>query len=117
MVITAHQVCSYGPWVTTNDRTPATGPGPAAAGSDPVPHYEIRVAGRLAPRWSAWFDGLTVAAQEDGTTVIRGAVVDQSALHGLLQKLRDVGIPLVFLTQLPPEALPASPASRTQEGT
>ena len=80
MVITAHQVGSYVAPVTTNDRT------------DPVPHYEIRVAGRLAPRWSAWFDGLTVAAQEDGTTVIRGAVVDQSALHGLLQKLRDVGI-------------------------
>ena len=67
-----------------------------------MPQYEIRVAGRLAPRWSAWFDGLTVAAQDDGTTVIRGAVVDQAALHGLLQKLRDVGIPLVSLTQLPP---------------
>jgi hypothetical protein len=96
--------------VTTNDRTPARGP------ADPVPQYEIRVAGRLAARWSAWFDGLTVAAQPDGTTVIRGAVVDQSALHGLLQKLRDVGIPLVSLSQLPNQTPTAPPAPPTQEG-
>lgn len=67
----------------------------------PVAEYEIRVAGRLAPRWSSWFDGLTVTTDEDGTTVLRGPVVDQAALHGLLQKLRDVGIPLLSLTQTP----------------
>jgi hypothetical protein len=103
--------------VTTNDRTPATGRGAPDPGSDPVPQYEIRVAGRLPPRWSAWFDGLTIAAQEDGTTVIRGEVVDQAALHGLLQKLRDVGIPLVSLTPLPADTPTAPPVPPTQEGS
>jgi hypothetical protein len=82
-----------------------------------VPQYEIRVAGRLPARWSAWFDGLTIAAQEDGTTVIRGEVVDQAALHGLLQKLRDVGIPLVSLTPLPADTPTAPPAPTTREGS
>lgn len=57
------------------------------------------MAGRLAPRWSAWFDGLTVAPGDDGTTVLRGPVPDQAALHGLLAKLRDLGLPLISLTQ------------------
>lgn len=60
--------------------------------------YEIRIEGRLGTRWTAWFDGLSITAEEDGTTVLRGSVVDQAALHGLLQKLRDVGIPLISLT-------------------
>jgi len=57
--------------------------------------YEIRVKGHLEPRWSVWFDGMTLTTEADGTTCIHGAVVDQSALHGLLQKLRDVGLPLI----------------------
>ena len=61
--------------------------------------YEIRVKGHLGSRWSNWFDGLTVTNEADGTTVISGSVIDQAALHGLLQKLRDVGIPLISLTQ------------------
>ena len=101
--MTTHQVDSYGPTVTTNDRT-----------ADPGPHYEIRVAGHLAPRWSAWFDGLTVATDDDGTTAIRGPVVDQAALHGLLQKLRDVGIPLVSVTQIHPPQ-PNEPTARTTQ--
>jgi hypothetical protein len=60
--------------------------------------YEIRVDGHLGTRWTAWFDGLSMTTEEDGTTVLRGAVVDQAALHGLLQKLRDVGVPLISLT-------------------
>ena len=102
--MTTHQVDSYGPIVTTSDRT-----------ADPGPHYEIRVAGHLAPRWSAWFDGLTVATDDDGTTVIRGSVVDQAALHGLLQKLRDVGIPLVSLTQIPSNPSTEPAAHTTQK--
>jgi hypothetical protein len=47
---------------------------------------EIRVRGHLAPRWAAWFDGMSLTTESDGTTVLRGAVVDQAALHGLLQK-------------------------------
>ena len=63
--------------------------------------YEIRVNGQLGTRWAAWFDGLAITSERDGTTVLRGPVVDQAALHGLLQKLRDVGIPLISLTQVP----------------
>src|SRR6266542_1092807 len=50
------------------------------------PHYEIRLQGHLDPRWTAWFDGLTLTRESDGTTVIHGSVVDQAALHGLLGK-------------------------------
>jgi hypothetical protein len=57
--------------------------------------YEIRVGGHLALRWAAFFDGMTLTPQDDGTTVIHGAVLDQSALHGLLRKLSDLGLPLV----------------------
>ena len=64
------------------------------------PHYVIRVKGRLESRWTTWFEGMTLAAQSDGTTTIQGPVVDQAALHGLLQKLRDVGIPLISLTRV-----------------
>ena len=63
--------------------------------------YEIRVDGHLGTRWAAWFDGLAITTEGDGTTVLQGTVVDQAALHGLLQKLRDVGIPLVSLRQVP----------------
>jgi hypothetical protein len=62
--------------------------------------YEIRIKGHLTDRWTDWFDGLSVRADDDGTTVIAGSVADQAALHGLLQKLRDVGIPLVSLNQV-----------------
>jgi hypothetical protein len=60
--------------------------------------YEITVDGHLGSRWAAWFDGLSITPCDDGTTVLRGPVPDQAALHGLLQKLRDVGIPLISLT-------------------
>ena len=108
--MTTHQVCSYGPSVTTENRIPATAPGQSADDHDPVSQYEIRVAGHLGSRWSAWFDGLTVATDHDGTTVIRGPVADQAALHGLIQKLRDVGIPLISLTQLSSETSTEQPA-------
>jgi hypothetical protein len=62
--------------------------------------YEIRVEGHLPERWSAWFDGLDITSEDDGTTVICGSVVDQAALHGLLQRLRDIGIPLISLTPI-----------------
>ena len=61
--------------------------------------YEIRLQGHLDARWAAWFDGLTLTGNSDGTTLIHGPVVDQAALHGLLQKVRDVGLPLVSVTQ------------------
>ena len=72
--------------------------------------YQICLAGHLDQRWAAWFDGLTLAHQSDGTTLLHGPVVDQAALHGLLQKIRDLGLPLVSVAQLAPDP----PATRTQ---
>jgi hypothetical protein len=65
--------------------------------------YEIRLKGLLAPRWAAWFDGLSLAYRSDGTTIIHGFVADQAALHGLLQKVRDIGLPVVSVTQVEPD--------------
>jgi hypothetical protein len=62
--------------------------------------YEIRLKGRLDTRWSTWFDGLNLTHENDGTTLIHGPVVDQAALHGLLQKIRDLGLPLLSVTQV-----------------
>jgi hypothetical protein len=77
--------------------------------------YEIRLKGRLDSRWTAWFDGLTLTHDNDGTTLIHGLIADQAALHGLLQKVRDLGLPLVSVTQVQtrrpdqPEYPPANP--------
>ena len=62
--------------------------------------FELRVKGHLDARWADWFDGLTLTQAPDGTTVIRGDVADQAALHGLLQILRDLGLPLISVTPL-----------------
>ena len=69
--------------------------------------YEIRLKGHLDNRWASWFDGLTLITCSDGTTTIRGIVVDQSALHGLLQKVRDIGLPLISVIRVEPDQLPA----------
>lgn len=61
--------------------------------------YEIRVKGHLDARWSAWFDGLELSRHPDGTTLIEGSVADQAALHGVLQKIRDLGLELVSVTR------------------
>jgi hypothetical protein len=73
---------------------------------DPVEprQYEIRLKGHLAARWAAWFDGLSLTHERDGTTVIRGPVVDQAALHGLLKKVRDLGLPLIAVAQVDPNS-------------
>jgi hypothetical protein len=63
--------------------------------------YEIRIQGHLASRWSAWFDGMEITAADDGSTLIRGQVADQAALHGLIQKVRDLGLPLLSITNTP----------------
>lgn len=67
-------------------------------------HYEIRLRGYLDARWAAWFDGLSLLHEGDGTTVIRGPVVDQAALHGLLRKVRDLGLPLISVTLADPNS-------------
>ncbi len=66
---------------------------------DPNPHesrvYQIRVRGHLNHQWMDWFDGLTITLEADGDTLLTGPVVDQSALYGLLKKIRDLGMPLL----------------------
>jgi hypothetical protein len=61
--------------------------------------YEIRIGGHLDGRRAAWFDGMTLTADEDGTTLVRGVLADQAALHGVLQRLRDAGLPLISIIQ------------------
>lgn len=68
--------------------------GPVASRHEAGP-YEIRLDGHLETRWAAWFDGLALTHESDGTTTLRGDVLDQAALHGVLQKVRDLGLPLV----------------------
>jgi hypothetical protein len=62
------------------------------------PTYEIRVSGHLDQHWSTWLDGLRITHERDGTTTLRGVVADQSALHGVLVKIRDLGLPLISVT-------------------
>jgi hypothetical protein len=75
--------------------------------------YEIRLKGHLDSRWSAWFDGLTITRCGNGTTIIHGPVADQAALHGLLQKARDLGLPLISVTFVEPGP-PRAPTAATR---
>jgi hypothetical protein len=75
----------------------------ANAGPSEARRYEIRLGTHLAPRWATWFDGMTLTRAPDGTTVLTGPVADQAALHGLLAKVRDLGVPLVAVAQLDAE--------------
>ena len=62
--------------------------------------YEIRLKGHLDDRWADWFEGLTITLEEGGDTLLTGLVIDQAALHGLLKKVRDLGLPLVSVSPL-----------------
>ena len=64
--------------------------------------YEIRIKGHLDDRWCDWFGGLTIMLEDDGNTLLTGPVVDQAALHGLLKKVRDLGLPLVSVNPVEP---------------
>jgi len=75
--------------------------------------YEIRLKGHLDSRWAAWFDGLAIAHDSDGTTIIHGPVTDQAALYGLLQKTPDLGLPLISVNHLDP-GRPAAPAAEAR---
>ncbi len=62
--------------------------------------YEIRIKGHLDSQWSDWFEGLAITLEENGDTLLTGPVIDQAALHGLLKKIRDLGIPLISVNRV-----------------
>jgi len=62
--------------------------------------YQIRIKGHLSPRWTEWFAGLTITLEGDGNTLLNGPVIDQSALHGILKKIRDLGMPLLSVNHV-----------------
>ncbi len=64
--------------------------------------YEIRIKGHLHDRWTDWFGGLTISLEDNGDTLLAGPVVDQAALHGLLRKVRDLGMPLLSVKRVEP---------------
>ena len=64
--------------------------------------YQIRIKGHLELQWTEWFDGLMILPQDNGDTLLTGVVVDQAALHGLLKKVRDLGMPLISVIRVNP---------------
>jgi hypothetical protein len=68
--------------------------------SNKVLIYQIRLAGHLDHQWTDWFDGLTITLEDSGETVLTGPVADQAALHGLLKKIRDLGLPLIAVNRV-----------------
>jgi hypothetical protein len=76
--------------------------------------YQIRIKGQLSSDWTDWFGGLTVTLEDNGDTLLTGPVVDQAALHGLLKRVRDLGMPLISVNRVSPGPAerPASPPSR-----
>jgi hypothetical protein len=64
--------------------------------------YELRVQGHLDDRWSDWLGSLAVRRQDDGTTVLTGPIVDQAGLHGVITRIRDLGLPLLSVQRIGP---------------
>jgi hypothetical protein len=74
----------------------------APKGRDEPGLYEIRLKGHLEYRWAAWFEGLTITLEDTGDTLLTGQVVDQAALHGVLRRVRDLGMPLISVSRVSP---------------
>jgi hypothetical protein len=83
-------------WVMPNMRNQRSNP------NQPIV-YEIRIKGHLGHQWTDWFEGLTITLEEDGDTLLTGPVIDQAALHGLLKKVRDLGMPLLSVSPVEPD--------------
>ena len=93
----------------SNELNPKTDP------SQPVV-YQIRIKGHLGREWTDWFEGLTITLEDNGDTLLTGSVIDQPALHGLLKKVRDLGLPLVSVSPVEPGS-PATLPLRGLRGT
>jgi hypothetical protein len=81
--------------IMSNKRNPKSDPGQSIV-------YQIRLKGHLGCQWTEWFEGLTITLEENGETLLTGPVVDQAALHGLLKKVRDLGLPLLSVMRVMP---------------
>ena len=79
---------------------------------EPGDWYEIRLDARLDPRWASRFHGFDLSPGEDGTTVLRGRVIDQAALHGVLHQVRDIGVPIISVAQADLARAPEDPFSQ-----
>ena len=75
--------------------------------------YQIRIKGHLGRHWTDWFGGLTITQEDNGETLLTGSVVDQAALHGVLRKVRDVGMPLLSVNCVKPGQADASDVNKT----
>ena len=89
----------------SNERNPKPDP------SEPMV-YQIRIKGHLGRQWTDWFEGLTITLEDNGETLLTGPVVDQAALHGLLRKVRDLGMPLLSVIRLQPDQADAPDVQR-----
>ena len=79
----------------SNELDPKTDPGQSKV-------YQIRLKGHLSRQWADWFEGMTITLEDNGDTLLTGPVIDQAALHGLLKKVRDLGMPLVSVGPVEP---------------
>jgi hypothetical protein len=68
-----------------------------------APYYEIRLKGHLEARWVQWFEGLTITLEDNGNTLLSGPLTDQAALHGILKKVRDLGLTLLSVNSVEPD--------------
>jgi hypothetical protein len=89
----------------SNNRDPKTDPGQPMV-------YQIRLKGHLSQQWVDWFDNLTITVEDNGETLLTGPVIDQAALHGLLKKVRDLGMPLLSVIRVEPGQADAADAKQ-----
>jgi hypothetical protein len=89
---------------------------PASDSNEPRT-YQIRLKGQLGSEWAEWFGGLTITLDDDGTTLLTGPVLDQAALHGLLKKVRDLGLTLISINPIEPDPAEVTMAGQHQSFT